>query len=148
MRKTKFIFFSALFALIIVSSCKKEDPIVEADLLSQEVESVVAISNLPSYITATELYSEITAQQAPYMIDIRGAADFSSGHIEGAVNVAASDLLSHVETNVSNMSDEIVVICYSGQSAAFGSALLKLSGYTNVKSLKFGMTSWHSDFDS
>lgn len=148
MRKTRFIFLSALFAMIIVSSCKKEDPVVEADLLSQEVESVVAISNLPAYITATDLYSKITAQQAPYMFDIRAAADYSDGHIEGAANVSASDLLSEVETNVSNMSDEIVVICYSGQSAAFGASLLKLSGYTNVKSLKFGMTSWHSDFDS
>ncbi|HUT43487.1 MAG TPA: rhodanese-like domain-containing protein, partial [Desulfobacterales bacterium] len=27
-------------------------------------------------------------------------------------------------------------------------SLLKLAGYSNAKSLKFGMTSWHSDFDS
>ncbi len=148
MRKTRFLFLSVIFALIVVSSCKKEDPVVEAEELVNYVESVVDIGSLASYITAEQLLTKINAQQAPYIVDVRGSGDYTTGHIPGAVNVALGSLLTDVEANVSSMTDEIVVVCYTGQSAAFGTSLLKLAGYTNAKSLKFGMTSWHSDFDS
>ena len=148
MRKTRFLFLSVIFALIIVSSCKKEETVVEADELVNYVESVVSVGSLPSYITATDLLTLINAQQAPYIIDVRSSAAYTTGHIPGAINVDdLGDLLTHVEANCS-MSDDIVVVCYTGQSAAFGTSLLKLAGYSNAKSLKFGMTSWHSDFDS
>mgnify|MGYP003681878241 CR=1 FL=1 len=49
--------------------------------------------------------------------------------------------MGHVETNAGSMNYEIVVVCYSGQSAAFCASLLKLAGYTNAKSLKFGANS-------
>lgn len=147
MRKTRFLFLSVIFALIIVSSCKKDDPVVEADELVNYVESVVTVGSLQSYITAENLLTLINAQQSPYIIDIRGASDYNDGHVPGAVNVTLGDLLTHVEANASSMTDDIVVVCYSGQSAAFGTSLLKLAGYSNAKSLLFGMTSWHSDFD-
>jgi len=148
MRKTRFLFLSVIFALIIVSSCKKEDPVVEAEELVNYVESVVDVGSLASYITAENLLTLINAQQAPLIIDIRASGDYTTGHIPGAVNETLGNLLTYVEANASSMSDEIVIVCYTGQSAAFGTSLLKLAGYTNAKSLLFGMTSWHSDFDS
>lgn len=148
MKKTKFFFYSVIFSLLIVSSCTKEDPVVESDVLVNYVESVVSVGSLPSYISAQDLLTAINGGNAPYIIDIRQATHYGQGHIPGAVNVGAADILTHVETNISNMGDNIVVVCYSGQSAAYCTSLLKLAGYTNAKSLLFGMTSWHSDFDS
>lgn len=149
MKKTKILLLSILSVLIIFSSCKKDDPIVEIDELIDQVESVVAIASLPGYITAADLKTANTVSQTSYIIDIRAAADYNTGHIANAVNVPAADLLTHVEANeaaISAMTD-IVVVCYSGQSAAYGVGLLRMAGYSNAKSLKFGMTSWHSDFD-
>ena len=40
----------------------------------------------------------------------------------------------------------IVIACYSGQTAAFVTGAVRAIGYKNVKSLKWGMSSWHSDF--
>ena len=120
---------------------------VEEDLLIDLVESVMPINNLPSLISASNLNSLILAQQAPLIIDIRASNDYGTGHIPGAVNVAWADLFTYVETNATT-SDEIVLVCYTGQSAAFGTGLLRMSGYTNAKSLAFGMSSWHEDFDS
>jgi len=149
MRKTKFLFLSVILALIVVSSCKKEDPVVESEELVSYVESVVDVGSLQSYITAQELLTLINGGNAPYIIDIRSSAAYNDpGHIPGAVNVAAAEILTHVMANVGSTSDAIVVVCYSGQSAAFCTSLLKLSGYTNAKSLKFGMTSWNSACDS
>jgi rhodanese-related sulfurtransferase len=41
----------------------------------------------------------------------------------------------------------IVVVCYTGQSAAHAVVALRLSGYSDARSLKFGMSSWNSAFD-
>jgi len=81
-----------------------------------------------------------------YLIDIRGEADYNLGHVSGAVRVDFANLLTHVEALTSSP-DEIIIICYSGQTAAYGASLLRLMGHNNVYSMKFGMTSWNSAFD-
>ncbi len=83
--------------------------------------------------------------QRQYIIDIRAEADYNIGHIEGAVNVALTDVLTHIE-NLSFSPQEIVLVCYSGQSAAYTVSLMQLLGHSNVYSMKFGMSSWHTDF--
>jgi rhodanese-related sulfurtransferase len=42
--------------------------------------------------------------------------------------------------------DKIVLVCYSGQSAAYFSSLLRIAGYDNVYSMNWGMSSWRVDF--
>lgn len=149
MRKTKILLLSVLSLLLVVSSCKKDDPVVEADELISYLESVITPKTLPSYITASDLDAAILASD-PYIIDIRSADKWAAGHITGAVNVPGeSNLLAYVQENASTIGDrDIVVVCYSGQSAAWGTALLRMAGFSNAKSLKFGMSSWHSTTDS
>ncbi|MCB0281494.1 MAG: hypothetical protein H6627_07480 [Calditrichae bacterium] len=81
-----------------------------------------------------------------YIIDIRSAADYATGHIDGAVNVAFGDLITHVEGLTTDY-ETIIIACYSGQTAAYGASLLRLLGHDNVYTLKFGMSSWNKDFD-
>ncbi|HKL66299.1 MAG TPA: rhodanese-like domain-containing protein [Bacteroidales bacterium] len=145
MRKTRFIFLSVILALIIASSCKKEDPIVEAQVLVDHLESTIdPISYMPTIITAADLQSS-NALDKVYIIDIRAAEDYDAGHIENAVNVAAGDILTHVDGQDLSAYEKIAVVCYSGQSAAWATSLLRLKGYDNAYSLKFGMASWHLD---
>ena len=78
-----------------------------------------------------------------YLIDIRSAADYAKGHMEGAVNVAAADVLAHLDgTDVSSY-DEGAIVCYTGQTASWVTSLLQLAGYNNVYSMKWGMSGWH-----
>ncbi len=145
MRKTRLLFFSVIFALMIVSSCTKEDPVIESQVLIEHLESTVSpVSFMPSIITAADLQSANVTGSA-YIIDIRAAADYSAGHIENAVNVAAGDILNHVESANLSGYDKIAVVCYSGQSAAWATSLLRLKGFDNAFSLKFGMAAWHLD---
>jgi len=145
MRKLRFLLLSVLFATVIFSSCKKDDPVNEAKVLVDYVEANFDIKTLPSYIHSWQLEEAILASD-PYIIDIREAQDYGVGHIPGAVNVdikAGESLVEYCQTNSGTIADrDIVVVCYSGQSAAWGVALLKLSGFQNAKSLLFGMSSW------
>ncbi len=79
-----------------------------------------------------------------YIMDIRKAADFASGHITGAHNVAFENIL----TEASNAGDKrILVVCYTGQTACYATSLLRLYGYPDAQALKWGMSGWNAQFD-
>ncbi|MEE4116469.1 MAG: rhodanese-like domain-containing protein [Marinilabiliaceae bacterium] len=146
MRKSKILLFSVLGVLIMVSSCKKDDPVVQAEELVKYIETSITPATIPAYITASDLDDKITAQTNMLIVDIRSANDYAAGHITGAVNVPDHKLLlQYLETNSVAMDKEIYVVCYSGQSAAWSTALIRVAGYTNAKSLKFGMSSWSTE---
>ncbi|HOH99419.1 MAG TPA: rhodanese-like domain-containing protein [Bacteroidales bacterium] len=156
--KTRNLFLlGILFAFIFVSSCKKdetEEPVVinESEVLVQYLESTnspygkdYVATDMPSIISASELKTLNTAGQA-YIIDIRDAADFANGHIENAVNVTVANLLTHVKgLNMANYT-KVAIVCYSGQTSAFATSLMRIMGYDKVWSLKWGMCSWNSTF--
>ncbi|MFN2379208.1 MAG: rhodanese-like domain-containing protein [Bacteroidales bacterium] len=153
MTKSKILFLSVICALLIVTSCQKEEVSVnEAKVLVEYMEGSsnplgkhYASTDMPSLISATELNSLNLLDQA-YIIDIRSSADFGNGHIENAVQVDPANLLSHMETADLSGIEKIAIVCYSGQTAAWATTLLRIMGYGNVFSLKFGMASWNDNF--
>lgn len=100
----------------------------------------------PAIINAHEVKSNL--KNAKYhIIDIRNESWFEYGHIKKAHNVKAADLLAYFANDINPATyDKIVLTCYSGQSAAYYTALLRLAGYDNVYSMKWGMSSWRLDF--
>jgi len=82
----------------------------------------------------------------PYIISVRAPDAYAAGHIPGAVNVSVKelfnpDVLAEIPTD-----KDIVVACYTGQTAAQATAALNLAGY-DASSLLFGMSSWTTDPD-
>jgi rhodanese-related sulfurtransferase len=76
------------------------------------------------------------------VIDIRSEADYLAGHIPGAYHSTLATLVADLP-NIPN-DKPYVVACYSGQSAGFAKFAMEMLGYEDVKSLKFGMSSWSS----
>ncbi len=74
----------------------------------------------------------------PFIIDLRGEADYQAGHIKGAVNIGLSSLVDKVEDGTIPANRTIVNVCYSGQTASYATALLNLMGY-DAQNLLFGM---------
>lgn len=82
-----------------------------------------------------------------HIIDIRTDSWFEYGHIKDAVNVPAEELLNYFRSTINPADyEKIILVCYSGQSASYYSALLRMAGYDNVYSMKWGMGSWREDF--
>ena len=79
-----------------------------------------------------------------YILDIRSESGYNTGQIPGAVHSS----LATIVTDAAAATNPIVVVCFTGQSAGHAVVALRLSGYSDAKVLKFGMSSWHSDFDS
>jgi rhodanese-related sulfurtransferase len=157
MKKTKLLMLSILFAIFFVTSCSKSEDetppqINESETLATYLESTgsplgkdYVNTDMPSIIGATEVKTLNETNQV-YIIDVRSAADFALGHIHNAHNVAFADLLTHIKSVSLTSYTKVAIVCYTGQTAAYGASILRLLGYDKVYSMKWGMCSWHNDF--
>ncbi|MCB2207912.1 MAG: rhodanese-like domain-containing protein [Bacteroidetes bacterium] len=159
MKTLKLLLYSLLIGSLLITSCNKDDddetPINESQVLVEYLESPSSPlgkdyvnSDMPSLISAEAVHTDLIAGTDIYIMDIRSDVDFTAGHIEGAVNVAAGAVLDHVKAEGLTMDDKIVIVCYTGQTAGWATSVLRLYGYKEAYSMTFGMCSWHSDFAS
>lgn len=158
MTKSKILMLSILTMFLFLSSCKKDEDtpqqINESEVLATYLESTNSPSmkdyvntDMPSIMGATEVKTLNETGQV-YIIDIRSAADFATGHIKNAHNVAFADLLTHIKTISMANYTKVAIVCYTGQTAGYGASLLRLMGYDKVFSMKWGMCSWNEAFAS
>lgn len=156
MKKINYLFLlSFLFLAVFISSCEKDDDtpaINESEVLATYLESSdsplkkdFVNTDMPTIIAASEVKTLNETGQV-YIIDIRSAADFATGYIKNAHNVAFADLLTHIKGVNLTPYTKVAIVCYTGQTAGYGASLLRLLGYDKVYSMKWGMGSWHADF--
>ena len=81
---------------------------------------------------------EIAETGEALILDIRGAEDYAKGHIKGAVNIPFVEVVNYVEQLPRDK--QIIVACYSGQTAGQIVGSLQLGGF-NAYSLSGGMGS-------
>lgn len=139
----------ALALTFMVAGCGDDDnPSSSSSETYENLTTYMADSelDLPNVLSSWIIgaSSVVDNEASYYIIDIRSATDYASGHIEGAVNSTLGNVL---ETAASSGGKPILVACYTGQSAGHAVVALRLSGYPDAKVLKFGMSSWSSDFD-
>ncbi|MFC2135914.1 rhodanese-like domain-containing protein [Bacteroidota bacterium] len=127
------------------SSTNNVEDVNEALVLAQylEISGDFINTSAPAMITAEAVRTTQLAGGSQHIIDIRSAADYANGHIEGAVNVAAADIITYMASIDAASYETIVVACYSGQTAGWVTGILRCLGYNNVKDLKWGMCSWN-----
>jgi rhodanese-related sulfurtransferase len=155
MLKKYYSILSILLAMLFVVSCSEDSTkpeVIESEVLLQYLESIdspygkdFVATDLPAIVTAEAVKADISAGKA-YVVDVRAAADYALGHVPGAKNVAIPDILTHMKTVDATKYDKVVLICYTGQSAQFATTILRLMGYKNAFSMKWGMCSWNKDF--
>jgi rhodanese-related sulfurtransferase len=140
-----------LFAIVMVglTGCKDEPIPVETDYYAVMTE-YMEVNNLDLtdittdwVIAAADVNTNGVATY--HIIDLRAAADFNAGHIQGAVNSTLANVLTAAQ---SSGGKPILLVCYTGQTAAYAHVALRLSGYSTCKILKWGMSSWNAAFDS
>lgn len=72
------------------------------------------------------------------IIDVREADEYTTGHIENAINIPVSNI-SSVDYNKDTV---IIVYCASGMRSANAAKSLIEAGYTNVYNLDGGLINW------
>ncbi|WP_282135663.1 rhodanese-like domain-containing protein [Seonamhaeicola maritimus] len=152
--KKSSIFLIAIFAsaAVLFSSFKSADnsnlnPPNEFETLVNYLEANGNFINGELPIMMADEVKKNLKNPKYHIIDIRNDSWFEYGHIKGAANVQSADLLTYFGNTITPSEfEKIILVCYSGQSAAYYSSLLRIAGYNNVYSMKWGMSSWRQDF--
>jgi len=152
---TIIILLALLVAMPLLSACGGGEPAPSAPAPTPSTPAPVAekaeidvvkdaaaayLADKAGNMSASDLKIKIAESDAPYIVSLRKAEDYARGHIPGAVNIAFGELATLPKDK------EILVYCYTGQSASFGAAVLGVLGY-DVDNLLHGMSSWSDDPD-
>jgi rhodanese-related sulfurtransferase len=101
----------------------------------------------PRTIQAADLFENLNdgdTENDPYIISLRSAEDYAQGHIPGAVNMGVKELFTADNLATIPPDRDVVLVCYTGQTAGQATAALNMLGY-EAYSLLFGMSSWTGD---
>ena len=77
-----------------------------------------------------------------FVLDVREPSEWEQVHIPGATLIPLGELASRVDELPKDQ--KIVVICHSGNRSAKGRDTLLAAGFTQVTSMKGGMTQWEA----
>lgn len=141
-KKLLALFLGAVLLVFMGCAEEEEDLTTLNDYL---VENNLDLVNILDgwIITAKDVHDNLDDY---YVIDTRSETYYNNGHIPGAVNADATTLL---DVAANSGGKTIVVHCYKGIGATRMLVALRLSGYTDAMSMKFGMSAWGlSDADS
>jgi rhodanese-related sulfurtransferase len=135
--------------VFLLTSCKEDstDPAVsDFEALAQYMNQndLDLSSILDGWVkAATALNVDENDYSVPgfYILDIRSEEDFNAGHIKNAVNTPLVDILEAAE-GAGDL--PILVVCYTGQTAARGTAALRMMG-KEAYSMKWGMSGWNAN---
>ncbi len=136
-----------LIAMTALWGCSDDDPVTPEEtafevMAAAGAEYVNDNTDCPGVISAAALNANGVENYT--IIDIRSESAYLNGHIPGAIHSSLGSLLSDVAAKSISTDENIVVACYTGQSAGHAKIALELMGYENVQSLLFGMSSWNS----
>ncbi|MBN2348535.1 MAG: hypothetical protein JXJ22_06855 [Bacteroidales bacterium] len=110
-----------------------------------ELGDYVNSRNFPSLIKASSVYEGLGSKQL--VIDIRKPELFAKGHIKDAVNILFENIPDYFELKIVPFEfDKIIIISEDGQTSSYTTCLLRLMGYGNVYSMRWGMSGWNKDF--
>ncbi len=67
------------------------------------------------------------------IIDVREPSEYASGHVDGAINIPAQELLTGSKKLADVAKDtELILYCRTGSRSAVAKNILNSQGYTNI----------------
>ena len=134
-----------LTAMILGTTLQLSGQELQGDSIRGTAEMIFAAG--AKYTSADALYENLNdgnPDNDPTIISLRSAEDYAKGHIPGAVNLGLATLFTEETLSTIPAGKPVVVVCYTGQSAAQAASALNMLGY-DASSLSFGMSSWTTD---
>ena len=95
-------------------------------------------------VTAESLLRRIDSGAPPVILDVRSRAEFSRGHVPGAVHIPFWRVSRHIHHVNAPVDAEVVVYCGHGPRAIVAARGLRGKGYTRVSLLEGHFSRWRS----
>lgn len=92
-----------------------------------------------------ELASRLKESSAIVVIDVRGPDEFTGplGHIASAKNLPVGELPDRLRELAACKDMSVVLVCRADKRSANADALLRESGFSDVRVLRGGMEQWN-----
>ena len=98
----------------------------------------------PAMISANDLFNNLNSY---VILDIRSNTDYANGHITNSINIGNKQLYHYIDSvKIIDINRQIVIVCNDGQASAYYTCLLRLAGFIDIYSLKYGLASWNVFF--
>ncbi len=94
------------------------------------------------YMVAPAAALREIANAEPLVLDVREAGEFVIEHLAAARNIPVRQIAKTIDTLPENKAAPILVYCRSGHRGAIALTVLRMAGYTNVRSLAGGLDAW------
>jgi rhodanese-related sulfurtransferase len=91
-------------------------------------------------IDVNQLRQQLTAEPAPFLLDVREPWEYQAGHVPGARLIPLAELEDRV--NEVPRDQPILAICHSGQRSLAAAGYLLDLGYTSVSNVDGGTAAW------
>jgi rhodanese-related sulfurtransferase len=151
MKKLSLILIAFLLVLTSCDGGGDDTPVVQTpafELMKDymvnngyDIPKITKNSDGEKFVAPAPAEADLDAFLAKYhIVDIRNATDYANGHIQGAKNVAFGNILAE-----GAQGKPVLIVCYSGQTACYATALMRMYGYKHTQALKWGMSGWNSN---
>ena len=164
MRKQKFsVLLLIILSVLSFTGCKGKKPVNQpvvikpAENIAIGNETALLLKDLkengnyvnskeyPSLIKASIVYENLGKNML--IVDLRAPDQYSKGHIKGAVNKKFNEIPAFFETGIKPFEfDKIIMVSEDGQISSYATCLLRLMGYGNVYSMRWGMSAWNKSY--
>lgn len=98
--------------------------------IEPQVATVISLDEFKTYI----------GQGNVQVIDVRGASEYKTGHIEGAINLFVGTLADNLDKI--SKDEQVVIHCEAGDRSAVAYSILAKNGFKNIKNFSGGMKAW------
>jgi rhodanese-related sulfurtransferase len=106
----------------------------------QQLDHVPELIERTERITAGSAAEQLAGPEAPGLVDVRTAREWSEVHIAGAVNLPLSQLPERLGELPANQ--PLIVHCASGYRSSIATSLLRREGFMRVANLVGGLAGW------
>lgn len=111
--------------------------------LSVQLTACGALAETSNQISQQELVTQIQADTAPLILDVRTAEEYAAGHIPGAINIHFREINVRLDEIPEN--GPIVVYCERGIRAAIAERTLREAGVDTVLHLEGDISKWRQN---
>jgi len=80
------------------------------------------------------------------VIDVRDATEFSSNHIEQAINMPLGKLIEDISKITEHKHKPVLIACLNGTRSASAGKILTKAGFEHVFVIIGGMQAWENDY--
>ena len=144
MKKRMFVWMlSIVFVLSMVSlTLAQEKPKVPAWQTSVVKDWVAKAKAEIKKVTPADVKAAIDKKEAAVILDVRDPAEFTAGHLPGAINVSREKLEFNVWDAVKDQNAKIYVYCLTAARSALATKTLNDMGYKNAVLMDAPFEEW------